>query len=271
MTNKIVYMLSGDEGDSDGPFLGVPDIDFSLLASKFRAERYAQCEAERKDYCHISESDFVSWLLATGVLSPLKATEAYIRVDTSGENAYVPQHWPLCPQCGVGRGEEEMGRLLEALNRREWYRKCTECRHTWAHHDEPYYFDKPMLEDDGRCIAGGCVPYSLSQTTGLDIDEVLEACRERGWREGEGMDAICGIETASALGFRMVETHALVATGKLTLRKLLDTLSPAKSYIVATRGHWLAVVNGENRDQADTNMRAKVIGCWEVQRCSVSA
>lgn len=263
---KVVYMLHEEHGSlAGGPLLGEPGLNFSALAAEFRVQCFAQCEATGDDYCFVSESDFVSWLLEREILSPMESVAVTVKIDTSGENAYVPNHWPLCPECGLGRGEQDMGRVAYSLNRAEWRHKCTKCGHAWGHHDEPYYYDKPMLDDDGRCIQSGCVPYSISQAGGLPMPQVLEVCRDRGWCEGEGIPEDKGIDAARVLGLRVTAGHVQMVAGKLTLRRLLDTLSPTKNYIVATRGHWLAVVKGENRDQADTSLRTEVTGYWEVQ------
>lgn len=264
---KVVYMLYEEDGRiAGGPYLGAPDLDFPALMAEFRTQRYAKCEAASEDYCFLTEDDFASWLLERGVLSPMKAAHITVNIDTSGANRYIPGHWPTCPECGAGRGDQNMGRVLHSLNRCEWYFKCTECDHTWDHHDEPYDHKNPMLEDDGRCIESGCVPYSISQVGGLPMPQVLKTCQSHGWSEDNGMPEDQGIEVAQRLGLRMIPGHMGMIGNKLTLRRLLDTLSPRKSYIVATRGHWLAVVNGINRDQGGTNMRTEVTGYWEVQR-----
>lgn len=265
MSTKQVYMLYDRDGHFEGgPYLGEPGLDFSSLAAKFRAERYAKAEAAKEDYCAIFECDFTEWLVATGTLSPIETIRTTITLDTQGENRYVPAHWPLCPECEAGRGEETMGRVLHALNRCDWHRKCSECGHEWEHQDHPYRHDQPMLEDDGRCIASGCVPYSISQAGALPIADVLPVCAKHGWSESNGMYDSHGILAAGELGLRMLPRQVLGIEGKPTLRKLLATLHPAKNYIVDTKEHWLAVVHGENRDTADTSMRAEVFAYWEV-------
>lgn len=63
----------------------------------------------------------------------------------------------------------------------------------------------------------------------------------------------------------MLPMQSRMVAGKLTLKKVLAALSTVKMYIVATNQHWLAEVNGENRYQENTGLRAKVVGYWEVQ------
>ncbi len=268
--SQTVYMLyEGCSHSAGGSYLGAPGLDFSVLAAEFRAERYAKAEAAGEDYCFISNGGFVVWLLERGVLAPMETVDVTVAINTWGENRYVPKHWPLCPSCGAGRGEEVMGhhgRVRRALNRMEWHHECTECGHAWGHHDEPYDHGKPMLEDDGRCIPNGCVPYAISQVCALPIAEVLEVCRRYGWAEDEGIGNAHAIAAVSELGWRMVPGALAQTSGKVTLRRLLGSLSTRKNYIVATKGHWLAVVGGENRDQAEKSMRTLVDRYWEVQR-----
>ncbi|WP_334043638.1 hypothetical protein [Burkholderia ambifaria] len=266
-SHDTIYMLyAGDGRFLSGPYVGQPSLNIDSLADQFRAERYTQAEGAGDDYCWISEDDFPKWLVQRGLLAPLETVQADAVVDTSGDNRYVPKHWPTCPSCGQGKGDKEMGRVLHELNRADWHRKCTECGHTWDHHDRAYYFDQPMLEDDGRCVESGCVPYALSQAGALPIDQVLEVCRECGWIEGNGIESDSGLEAARRLGIELTPCRNERVAGTLTLRRLFDQLSPAKSYIVAVRGHWLAFVRGENRDQSDTHLRSEVIECWEVRQ-----
>lgn len=262
---NIVYMLRDPYGSSEiGPLLGKPGLDFGSLAAEFRTEIYAKHEAEGKDWCLPTTSEFVDWLIGRGLLTSLNTISITLDIDTSGENAYVPSHWPLCPECGEGRGDEEMGRVLHSLNRREWFRKCTKCSHTWDHHDEPYRGGQPMLDDDGRYIDGGCVPYAISQAGGIPMDHAVAVCRKHGWAEGQGIEGFGGVAAAVACGLVLVEQEVRQIAGTLTLRKLFDRLPSSGSYIVAIRGHWLAFVGGENRDQAGTHLRAEVTSCWEV-------
>lgn len=263
---ESIYMLRDEDGRvMAGPFRGKPGLDLTDFVSEFRSERYAKAEASGEDFCFIDSGDIVSWLVALGVLAPLKTVSLQAHVDTHGENSYVPSHWPVCPSCGTGRGEESMGRVLRSFNRANWHRKCTKCGHTWGDHDEPYIFKLPMLEDDGRYVASGCVPYSISQAGGIQMDRAVEVCRSFGWNEGDGIDEVEGIAAARACGLEMVSVQPQRIAGSQTLRKVLDRLPRIGIYIVATREHWLAFANGENLDPAETHLRTEVTGCWEVR------
>lgn len=260
----VLYMLDADDRPR-GPFVGAPGLDFQALTAEFRAQRYAQAESKREDFCLVSNDDFIDWLIDRNILSPLEATHVEIDIDMTGENAYAPSHWPLCPACGEGRGEQnwDMGTLRRALNRVATYRECQGCGHRFDSHDEPIESDQPMLPDDGRYTPSGCVPYTLSQVSGLPFDQVLAACRARGWDEQNGMLALHAIALARDFGLSVHRGY--MDASNLTLRRFLDRASPRKRYIVATKGHWLAVVHGSNRDMADTGMRAKVYEFWEVE------
>lgn len=264
---RVVYQLTDSYGGAvGGPVTGPPGLDLSASATWYRAERYAAAEAAKDDYCFVSDDDFLGWLIEKKVVQPLAHQLLPIVIESTGEHAYVPKHWPLCPECGRGRGEEEMGRVLRGLNRAEWFRKCTECGHAWGHQDLPYMSGKPMLDDDGRYTEGGCVPYTISQVGGLPIAGVLEACRERGWSEGFGMHDQAGLSVARAFGLEVMAVPLDGVRGRLTLRRVLDRLSAEKNYIIATNCHWLPIVRGENRDPAETSMRSEVLNCWEVGR-----
>lgn len=259
----IVYMIQGD-GSTHGPYLGAPGIDFASLAAKFRDERYAEAEKAEEDFCWVGEDQFVAWLLAQEFLRPMQSTQVTVSIDTQ-ESRYLPKHWPICPSCDLGRGEEMMGRVLHSLNRADWHRKCTHCGHDWDHRDEPYLFDQPMQEDDGRHIESGCVPYSISQAGELPMEDVLRVCAKHGWRENHGMFDSDGLAAANELGLQLVPIQSRMIAGKRTLRRELASLPPSKNYIVSTNNHWLAVVRGKSRDPAETNLRTEVQFCWEVK------
>lgn len=263
---KIAYMLYGDEDRSVyGPLFGAPGLDFAGLSAGFRSEWFAKAEAAQEDFCFIGDHDFVAWLLERGILShPLVApVNVTIGIDTQGENRYTPRHWPSCPECQIGRGEDTSGDIVRQLNRWEWYYTCTACNHVWGHRAEPYDGKKPLVEDDGRMTRNGCVPYSISQASGLPMESVLGVCKAHGFSEEDGLLEDSGIEAARALGLSVVPGRIEIV-GRLTLRRVLNMLSPAKNYIVSTRGHWLAVVQGNNCDQSDTSMRSEVVGFWEI-------
>lgn len=265
-TNETIYVLHDQDGRFlGGPFRGAATLDIAALASEFRKERYAEAEADQEDYCWISESGFVEWLIKRGLLTPIDAVSLIPNVDASDEDAYVPKHWPLCPTCKSGRGSPETGRVLHALNRRDSHRKCTECGNTWDHHDEPYYWDRPMLEDDGRCVESGCVPYAISQAGGIPFEQAIGACRDLGWSAERGIDEHLGIAAATKCGLNLIEWEPDTDAETLTLGRLFKSLPVSGKFIVSTRNHWLAYVCGENRDQADTHPRSVVTGCWEVR------
>ncbi len=261
--HTVIYMLGADDRNR-GPFTGEAGLDFQALVAEFRSHRYAQAESKRDDFCWISNDDFVVWLIERKILSTLETTHVEIDIETTGENAYAPAHWPLCPACGEGRCDQHMdiGTLRPAFNRVEMYRECQKCGHQFDRHDEPHVWSEPMLDDDGRYTPAGCVPYTLSQVSGLPFGHVLAACRARGWTEKDGLSDQHGI--AVARDFGLVVRPGAMGVGNLTLRGFLDSASPLKRYIVGTKWHWLAVVRGSNRDSADTNMRAKVYEVWEV-------
>lgn len=89
-----------------------------------------------------------------------------------------------------------------------------------------------MVDDDGRYIHSGCVPYAISQAGGVPMDRAVEVCRAHGWVEGNGIDEDLGVAAAIACGLEMVERTAQQVAGALTLRKLFDRLSPSSSYRV---------------------------------------
>ena len=122
-----------------------------------------------------------------------------------------------------------------------------------------------MLEDDGRYIPNGCVPYAISQASGISIHDVLDVCARHGWGS-DGMHTEHALAAAAELGLRLIPGPVGLLGPKPTLRRLLGALPTATSYIAETRDHWLAIVNGVNRDPADKSRRTEVIRYWEVQR-----
>lgn len=263
--DMVVYMLDLDGDSEAGPYLGSPGLDFAALSAAFRSERFAAAEAERKDYCFISSSDFPAWLIEKGVVTPMRHTSVSIAIDTTGDNAYQPAHWPMCPACGEARGEPEYGDARKDLNRVLAFNRCLACRFEFGHRDEPNDERYPMLEDDGRYIVGGCVPYALSRAGELPIQEVIRECRTFGWREESGMHDHHAIDAAAALGLRV--RRVAHACAPPTLRRVVATLDSRKRFVVATTGHWLAVVNGEVIDNcANTHARTHVRALYEVER-----
>lgn len=266
-SDQVAYMLYGDGGEAvGGPFLGDSGLDLPSLASEFRTNWYAVHEARSEDWCFIDDSDFIEWLVECKILHPMETVSLDVHIDTCGDHAYTPKHWPLCPHCKEGRGREEAGPVLRSLNRQEWYRQCASCGHQWGHHDEEWSASLgPMLEDDGRCVAGGCVPYSISKACGVPFADALNACRARGWREDKGLTQDHGFDVIGMFDHEVIPVYDAMITGKFTLKKALAGLSQQKKYIVSTRRHWLAVVHGDNLDQADTRFQTEVVGCWEVR------
>lgn len=262
-----LYML-GDGCDSYGPYAGEAGLDFASLSERYRSQKYAAAESAKEDYCFVSEYDFVVWLIEQDILRPYQTVQVRIEIDTRGELGYAPAHWPLCPACNTGRGDTAVQTRLPGLNRLRLHYVCTRCKHEWGTHDEPIDEKAPMIEDDGRYIENGCVPYSLSQAGGLPIDEVIAACSRHGWSQTDGMLDACGIVAAKELGLRLVLSdpfhRASARERTMTLARTLAILPSDRNHIVATKGHWLPVVQGQNRDPAQTHMRAQAQSVWEV-------
>lgn len=251
-----MYMLSwGDsyERSSSGPFAGAAGLDFAALAETYRKERHAAAEVKQEDYCYLGEGDFSSWLIERGILAPVECTSAEIEIRTSSENAYVPKHWPECPACCSGRGEQNYGSVRRSLNRVETFRRCTECRHEWGHTEEANDATRPMLDDDGRDTPGACVPFAISKACGLDFTLVKQVCAEHGWSEA-GMSQDKAVVAARVLGYELAwKSWAGVWTASApTLKRLLPILPTGRNYIVGVKDHWLAIVDGQIVDN-DTN------------------
>jgi hypothetical protein len=265
---KILYMLRTVDGGEyvAGPLYGAPGLDFTALAAEYREECYAEAQAKQQDYCYVTESDFVPWLVKKGILGHADYTPIFVSIDTTDGHHYQPSHWPLCPACGQCRCEEESGTVRHSLNRWQWFRKCRGCGHTFDYVEYPHDSTKPMLEDDGRCTHGGCVPYTISQVGALPFPDVLEACRAKGWTEANGMFEMAGLQVIRDFGFTVRQFFDDDGVTKLTIKQLLNDLPTDANYIVSTRKHWFAVVRGENRDPAGTNLRTHVASCWLVLR-----
>ena len=261
-----IYMLRwGLRSDQDrsGPFRGAADLDFNALTEAYQRDRHAAAQSKQEDYCLVWEDDFVDWLLETGVLSRIATKDVEIKIP---ERAYTPDHWPLCPECALGRGERRSGERRFSLNRIKLFRCCTSCGHEWEHAEEPLQSGHPMLDDDGRDTPGACVPFAISKACGLDFSTVLKVCANHGWSEN-GMDQPDAISAARKLGFNLIwRSWAGVGTANApTLKRLVATLPTGRNYIVGVKGHWLAVVDGHIVDNDNnTGLGHRVYQLFEV-------
>lgn len=267
-SGKRLYMLHwGDyERSSSGPYLGDSGLDFVALAEVYRNERYAEAEAAKEDYCSVYESEFNSWLVNKGILSPVETTNVEIAISTSFDNAYVPKHWPVCPECNGGRGDPQYGEARKSLNRVKTFKRCTECSHEWGHAEEANDSSRPMLEDDGRDTPGACVPFAISKACGLDFMTVLNMCSNHGW-SNTGMPQAKAIVAARELGFSLTwKNWAGIGTPTPpTLKRLLPVLAPGRNYVVGVKGHWLSIVDGQIVDNdTSSGLGRKVLELYEV-------
>lgn len=261
----MLYMINGA-----GPYRGKHNLDLSALADQCRRELYAKAELAQQDYCWPTESDFLGWLVEHGHLEPVECRSLTAQIDTTGSNAYMPKHWPQCPQCNEGRGSDEFDTctVKHELNRVVTRLVCPHCGNQWNHREVPWFSDKPMLEDDGRYTEGGCVPYTLSQILDRSFNEVSGLCRNHGWTEKQGMPEDAAIGLLGKLGVETTRINAMSYGhgARLTLGRFLQVADPLHRYIVSTGGHWLAVVNGQNLDQAGTSNRKMIKSVWRIVR-----
>ncbi len=267
---QVIYQLDWgdyDERASTGPLIGLAGLNFDALTEDYRRDRYAVAQDAMQDYCSVDASGFASWLIARGILQPVETTGVRIEITTSFDNAYVPGHWPACPECKEGRGELEYGEARRSLNRIAAFRRCTECRHEWGHQDEACDARFPMLDDDGRDTPSACVPYAISKACGIDFAVVLQVCAKHGWSE-TGMNQSRAVAAARELGFDLVWTtgHGVGSGSAPTLKRLLAELPANRNYVVGVKGHWLALVRGRIVDN-DTNSTParKVLELYEVR------
>lgn len=266
---KAIYMLYWGESyerGSSGPYRGEIGLDFVALVETYRKARYDAAQARQEDHCMLGEDDFAAWLVQSGILFPIETANVEIEISTSSENAYVPNHWPQCPECGVGRGEQEYGEVRRSLNRIKTFRRCTECRHEWGHAEEANISTLPMLDDDGRDTPGACVPFAISKACGLGFEMVMKTCVNHGWNS-DGMAQTNAVVAARELGFNLTwKSWAGVGTSSApTLKRLLAILAPGRNYIVGVKGHWLAIVNGQIVDNDNnTGLGHKVHELYEV-------
>lgn len=264
---RHVYLLQGEYGGSvGGPYLGAQGLDMRKLALDFVRNSHADHEARGEDYCALYDSDFCEWAIARGIFEPIEHVVTTVDIHASDMPRYVPKHWPECPNCHQGRGDDTPGTVQSELNRWQWFRRCTECGFEWGHRVIPHDSSRPMLEDDGRYIDSVCVPYSLSQVAGLHIDAVLPVCRQHGWAERKGMDPNAAIVAARVLGIELGVYPLPRSNGRLTLSRVVNWLPRVGAFVIEVNDHWLSVVNGENRDQAATHGGATVHRIWRAER-----
>lgn len=249
-----------------GPYIGASGLDFDALKEDYRRDRYAEAEAAQEDCCSLDEGGFVTWLRAKGLISPVETSDVHLEVRTSFDSAYVPKHWPECPECRTGRGEQEYGNVRRSLNRIVSYRRCTECRHEWGHEDVPNNSREPMLDDDGRDTDGGCVPFAISKACGLPWETVQAVCREHGWTH-HGMRTDYAMVAARKMGFEITlkRQWGPGAFGQPTIKRLLGELPHGRNYIVGVKDHWIAIVGGRIVDnETNSSPARKVLELYEV-------
>jgi len=133
---------------SVGPYIGTFGLDFRALAVDYRRDRYASAEAAQKDECRVDEDDFIAWMIERAILTPVQKTNSTIDFYYDSDNRYIPQHWPECPECRKGRGEQEYGDERRHLNRVVSLLRCTNCGNEWGHHEVANNPNLPMLGDD---------------------------------------------------------------------------------------------------------------------------
>lgn len=275
-SGSTVYVLHWGEYEdktTSGPFLGATGLDFNALVEDYRRDRYAAAEAAKEDYCSLDEGNFSRWLVAKGIFSPIETTDIHVEIRTSYDNAYVPKHWPECPECGEGRGEQEYGEVRRSLNRIMAFRRCTEYRHEWAHVEVPNNSRLPMLDDDGRDTLGGCVPFAISKACGIDFAQVLKVCEKHGWSRS-GMAQSKAVIAARELGFELVwQSRSGIGTSNApTLKRLIAELPHDRNYVVGVKDHWLALVGGLIVDNDTSSGPArKVLELYEVKNAQAFA
>lgn len=269
-TGKAIYTFQWGESyerGSSGPYLGVVGLEFSAMIGEYRRDRYAAAEAAKEDNCYLDESDFIGWLIAKGHLTPIVTTDVEIAVRTYEEDAYVPKHWPECPECSNGRGSGEYGSTRRSLNRVVAFYRCTGCCHEWGHREVANNSNEPMLEDDGRDTEGGCVPFSISKACGIDWTTTLSVCEKHGWSRN-GMVPERAIVATRELGFSLErqDWRVLGTPEGPTLKRLIAALRHDRNYIVSVKGHWLALVQGRIMDNdMNSGMGRKVLELYEVR------
>ncbi len=272
-----IYTLHwGDHEDKVilGPYLGKSGIDFYSLSADYRRERYSEKEAAMEDYCMLSEDDFVDWLLEKEILQVVASTDIDVCLSSSCNDAYVPKHWPECPECGHGRGRMEYGTVRKSLNRLETFRRCTDCSFEWNFVDIANNSNKPTLDDDGRDTPGGCVPFSISKACGIDFGTVLTVCKKYGWNPANGMYSNHALVAARELGYELkwLGQFGTDSQKPPTLKQVIASLHEDRNYVIGVKNHWLAFVKGcvVDTDSA-ISLARRVIEIYEVRRTQAQA
>ncbi|MHD0644210.1 hypothetical protein ACYPKM_01070 [Pseudomonas aeruginosa] len=247
-----------------GPYAGEPNLDLGWHQQRYREACYAAAEAIGADGCDISTEDFLSWMVGEEILVQIPAKTESLDVHPESGAPYVPKHWPLCPQCGIGRGGEQLQSENAVFNRVTYARACTSCDHKWDFVDYARVPGHPMLEDDGSTTEDACAPYSLAKATGLPYAKVLEECIRCGWENPGGMKMISAFIALKNLGFEHDEVY-MPRDGVLTLSSAVKTLPTYGSYLISVNEHLMAFVEGQLFDMGDVHGRCQVHGIWEVE------
>ncbi|MHD0644212.1 hypothetical protein ACYPKM_01080 [Pseudomonas aeruginosa] len=259
---QVLYCLRDSYGSPMGvPLVGQAGLDLDALYDQYRDEHYADMEAKQEDVPMLSEHSFMLWLTDTGVLSEVEAVFYTADRHRRAPKPYSPAHWPECPSCNGGRGDDLMKNHRHDFNRVEHYFKCTTCAHEWGNADQPINVDRPMLDDDGRYTEGGCTLFATGQVTGLPYAEIKRVFEEHGWTSQEGISSDKGLQAVNALGFQTIPG---VIYGRVSLAKLRRRLLHKGKFIVGVRGHWLSIIDGKIIDNAKTHASTSVLDYWEI-------
>ena len=94
-----------------------------------------------------------------------------------------------------------------------------------------------------------CVPYAVHVLTGLPFESVMEKAVALGWSE-EGLTDIGGWWLLKQCGCEVTPIHRY--ENRTTFRAAVQGLDRSRSYVLATKDHWIAVRNGEVLYRAST-------------------
>lgn len=116
-----------------GVYTATELVDWSGLAQLYIADQDATDEAARENHSNVSAERFVKWLIKRGVLVPMKVWQHSVDVSRHPDKPYLPAHWPLCPDCGEGRGDPDVKTTHHCGGTVSYtvVRICTECGHQW--------------------------------------------------------------------------------------------------------------------------------------------